>query len=69
MNREYYYFTNGEQRGPLSIDQLKMAGIKPDTLVWTEGMDDWELAEDVGELKSILSKPPPIRRNIPRVRL
>ena len=65
MNREYYYFTNGEQRGPLSIDQLKMAGIKPDTLVWTEGMDDWEAAKDVEGLNSIFKSPPPLRGSKP----
>ena len=63
MNREYYYFVNDEQRGPLSIDKLKLAGIKPDTLIWAEGMIDWAPAEEVEGLEILFNKRPPIPSN------
>ena len=59
MNREYYYLEGNEQRGPVGIDQLKSVGLTPDTMVWTEGMDDWKPAKEVEELTNLLKAPPP----------
>ena len=58
MNREYYYLDGNEQRGPLGIDQLKSVGLKPETLVWTEGLKDWKPVKEVDELKILLKTPP-----------
>lgn len=41
---------DGEQRGPYPLDQLAAAGVRPSTYVWTDGMDDWEKAEDVADI-------------------
>ena len=59
MSQEYFYLDGNNQNGPLSIDQLKSVGIKPDTLVWTAGFDDWKPAKDVEELKTLFSLSPP----------
>ena len=60
MFQKFYYLEGkNQQKGPLSIDQLKTVGIKSDTLVWTEGLSDWKPAKEVDELKNLMSKPPP----------
>ena len=52
MNRQYYYHDGNNQIGPIGIDQLKKVDlIKPDTWVWTEGLDDWKSAKNFEELK------------------
>ncbi|MFN4076142.1 MAG: DUF4339 domain-containing protein [Cloacibacterium sp.] len=68
MEREFYYLDEKEQKGPFSIDQLKTVGLKPDTLVWTDGFENWKPVKDVEELKGLLKKtppPPPIIDNSP----
>ena len=57
--KEFYYLDSNEQKGPVGIDQLKIVGLKSDTLVWTEGLDDWKPAKEVEELKILLIKTPP----------
>ena len=57
---EYYYLDkNNKQVGPLSIDQLKSIGLKPDTLVWREGFPGWKRVKDVDEIKNNVTKPLP----------
>ena len=51
MYKEYYYLDSNEQKGPLGIEQLKSVGLKPDSKVWNEGLDNWIHAKDVEELK------------------
>lgn len=46
----YYAIIDDEQRGPFSLEQLPEAGVRPSTFVWCKGMDDWEKAEDVGDI-------------------
>lgn len=68
MDKEFYYLDEKEQKGPFSINQLKTVGLKPDTLVWTDGFDNWKPVKDVEELKGLLKKtppPPPIIDNLP----
>ncbi len=42
----FHYSLNGQQQGPVSEDQLRQmvatGVIGPDTLVWREGMADWQ---------------------------
>ena len=42
----WFYVENGQQRGPVSdadLANLTRTGvIQPDTLVWREGMADWQ---------------------------
>lgn len=67
MEREFYYLDEKEQKGPSNIDQLKTVGLKPDTLVWTDGFENWKPVKEVEELKGLLKKtppPPPIIDNL-----
>lgn len=53
---EYFIVENGKQAGPFSIAQLAEKHIKPETLVWKEGMADWTPAWKIAELKYILAR-------------
>ena len=53
---EYFIVENGKQAGPFSIAQLAEKHIKPETLVWKEGMADWTPAWKIAELKYILCR-------------
>ena len=62
----YFYAANGQQAGPVSIEQLRglfaIRTINKDTLVWKQGMGTWTALNAVEELKSFLggSIPPPL---------
>jgi uncharacterized RDD family membrane protein YckC len=59
MNQQFFIAVNGQQTGPFLIEELKAKNIQRDTLVWTEGLDQWTKAEHVPALKDILSVAPP----------
>src|SRR3954471_5798246 len=45
-----YYFANGtERRGPHSLEELLSFGLRPDALVWREGLSDWQRADSLPE--------------------
>lgn len=65
--QKYYYIDNDIQIGPLTFTELKLSGIKKDTMVWFNGMADWAQAGTVAELNPIfknLSPPPFIKKDI-----
>lgn len=50
-----YYLAEGTtQRGPFSEQELAGAGLRPESMVWREGMPQWQPANQVPELQSIL---------------
>lgn len=59
MNAEWYYAQSGQQKGPVSQDQLKdfaaSGELKPGDLVWKDGMSDWQAASAV--LPELFAKP------------
>lgn len=60
-----YYFLNGIQKnGPFSEEELIRLNLDIETLVWTEGFDNWIQLKDIKEL--IKTIPPPIPENIPK---
>lgn len=59
MEKEFYYLDEKEQKGPFTIDKLKTIGLKPETLVWADGFENWKQVKDVDELKIVLKKTPP----------
>ena len=49
-----YYFINKFNKRVRAENKEKLSGkIEPNTLVWTEGMDEWEKAKDIDELNEI----------------
>ena len=59
MSQQFYIAVNGQQTGPFTIDDLKAKNIQRDTLVWTEGFDNWTKAEHIPLLKEVLRATPP----------
>jgi hypothetical protein len=60
--KEYYFLENNEQNGPFTIEQLTNKGLSYESLIWTEGMKDWQKLKDFPELVITLkprSVPPP----------
>ena len=62
MNMKYYFYSVGEkQKGPFTIEQLMNENIDKNTLIWFEGLSDWQPAKEIKELEVILQLiPPPI---------
>jgi TM2 domain-containing membrane protein YozV len=66
-----YYMADGNtRRGPFLMEQLMVQGLRADTLVWREGMPDWQQADSVPELRALLGQvgspaftpmPPPLQ--------
>lgn len=68
MKPEWYYTQGGQQFGPFTAADLKKFGeegkIKPDDLVWKEGMANWVAAKAV---KGIFAAPAPAPTPAPTV--
>ena len=60
----YHVAINGQAQGPFQFDllrQMKQNGqINKDTLVWKQGMANWERADAIEELKALFVDTPPI---------
>ncbi|WP_114967154.1 DUF805 domain-containing protein [Alkalilacustris brevis] len=65
MSLEWYYVAEGEARGPLPegeiIHLIRNGEVKANTLVWTEGMQDWAPASDHFETRRRFGPPSPPR--------
>lgn len=59
--QQFYIFFDNNQIGPLSIDDLKNRKITQETLVWSEGMANWQKAVEIDEIQHLfVVMPPPI---------
>ena len=63
----YFIIVNDAQQGPYTIDELRQRHITQETLVWCEGMANWQPAWQVEELRTLFfnagngqATPPPI---------
>ena len=64
MKLYYYLNSRNEQQGPVVLEQLLFHGVTRDTMVWTEGMPQWQRAGEVADLLQLFapqgsSVPPP----------
>lgn len=50
----WYIIYNGQQVGPLDRLQLRNYNLTPASMVWHEGMPDWQPAGNVAELQDLL---------------
>lgn len=50
MARKYFARINGEQIGPLELNELIEAGVGPDTYIWHKGLPDWIRARQDGDV-------------------
>ena len=51
---DYFIALDGQQQGPFPAHELPSRGMSPESMVWCEGMGDWQRAEQVAELASFL---------------
>jgi len=51
MERQYYIASGKDHLGPFSSSDLKERQLKPDTLVWYEGLEQWIKIGEIDELK------------------
>jgi hypothetical protein len=65
MTDRYFIHDGSEQRGPLSIDELRNIGLNESFWVWKEGNSDWLPINEVSELLPLLPVKPPIFNKIP----
>ncbi len=64
--KKYYYHDGQNQVGPFDLEELKQKGIQKQTMIWYEGMENWQKAENMPELKDILPiAPPPMLNSTP----
>lgn len=63
---EWHYVANGKAVGPVTADDIhgkfRDGTIRPDTLIWTDGMSGWQAIHEVGDFDSLTKKklPPPV---------
>jgi hypothetical protein len=61
MEQKYFINEKGERKGPFSLEELKNQDIERSTMIWTEGLDGWKKAEEISDLKDLISLiPPPV---------
>ncbi len=55
----YYVIVNGRRLGPLPAAELRGVGLKNDSWVWRPGVSDWQRAEQIDELRTLLNTATP----------
>jgi hypothetical protein len=59
----FYIAVNGQQQGPLDLNALsaraREGSLTRSTLVWKQGMANWQAAESVPEVAGIFGAVPP----------
>lgn len=62
--KQYYFAIDGEQKGPISIQELEKlissGEIKHNTQLWHTNLSEWQNAANVDEIVHLFSTPPPI---------
>ncbi len=56
---QYYISNNGEKAGPFDLNDMLANGLTRDSLVWCQGMADWQPALQVPEVAALLNQVPP----------
>jgi hypothetical protein len=52
---QYYYADGDVQKGPFSKEELAAQGLRADTLVWRDGLAEWQAARALPELGDVLT--------------
>jgi hypothetical protein len=67
MTSSWWYVSNNERKGPVDDEELRRllvdGRLNSNSLVWKQGMEGWQPAQQIDELTSFLSSLPP---EIPR---
>ncbi len=58
-NKEFFYsIENDQQIGPVSFTELEKAKVPIHAKVWFEGLENWEILENIPELIDLLRNKP-----------
>jgi hypothetical protein len=63
LSVQYYYADGDVQKGPFEKQDLAAQGVAPDTLVWREGLAEWQRAGSLAELKDAIGASPAPERS------
>ncbi len=55
MSHYFYIDNQGKQKGTFTAEELKQENIRKETLVWTQGMEQWKPAGEVPELNHLFN--------------
>ena len=55
--KQYYYAKGRKKKGPYTEDELVKLKLKPETLIWTEGLNKWQPLSD---FDGLIKTPPPL---------
>jgi hypothetical protein len=55
---DYFIALNNMQQGPFPAHELIARGMRPESLVWREGMGQWQRADSMPELAGLFAPPP-----------
>lgn len=57
MDKEYYYIDDqGEQFGPYTLEIFRLLPLRPQSPVWSTGMEGWITAGEMKELDGLIRK-------------
>ena len=56
----YYVQVGNDQKGPLTVEELKQIRVTPDTLVWRNDSPKWLSAKYFAEIRDSLVELPPL---------
>jgi hypothetical protein len=60
--KKYYLHDGSDNIGPFDIEELKAHKISRTTKIWFDGIEEWQNADEIEELKMIFTSiPPPIK--------
>lgn len=57
METIYYIIKDGQQVGPMTVEELLRNGLNLGSIVWHPGLPDWTRAGNVPELAALLQEP------------
>jgi hypothetical protein len=52
---KYHIADGDQQRGPYTLEELWRVDFGPATLVWRDGMPDWQRADSIADLRTVLA--------------
>jgi len=57
---QYFYLDNGAQKGPFSLEDLKVQNIKPETMVWHSQLPEWIEAKNEPSISKLFIVTAPV---------
>ena len=60
-SKQYYYSKGREKKGPFTEDELIKLKLRPDTLIWTVGLEKWQ---SLSEFDGLIKTPPPLPNEV-----